>query len=211
MVSTLSAGRVENAGQQEYDGEPISAVLIFGDVRHTANQAYNYLSGAGASGLFPRPADQLAGMARYADVLRSYCVDSDPICAGGDTSANHLNYFDIYSTDAGKWVQELVGKAAAGATTTTSSSRAISTSSAASSRRPSATSTSSSASAVETTGTASAAPSPESTTGASATSSPTADNAASSPTPTADGAAGVAACNVAVLGLVAAFGLTMVW
>ncbi|TEA19415.1 Acetylxylan esterase 2 [Colletotrichum sidae] len=192
-------------------GNKISAVLIFGDVRHTANQAYNYLSGAGAGGLFPRPADQLAGMAQYADVLRSYCVDSDPICAGGDTSANHLNYFDIYSTDAGKWVQELVGKAAGAATTTsmtTTSSKATSTSSGMSSRRPSATS---SVSAAETTGTASAAPSSESTAAASATTSPTADNAASSPTPTADSAAGVAACNVAVLGLVAAFGLTMVW
>ncbi|OLN81210.1 Acetylxylan esterase 6 [Colletotrichum chlorophyti] len=92
-------------------GNKIAAALIFGDVRHTANQPYNYLSGAGNNGLFPRPENQLAGMRAFAGVLRSYCVDSDPICAGGDTSANHLNYFDIYSEDAGKWVQEMVRKA----------------------------------------------------------------------------------------------------
>ncbi|OBR12619.1 Cutinase [Colletotrichum higginsianum IMI 349063] len=88
-------------------GNKIAAALIFGDTRHTANQPYNYLSGAGVNGLFPRPEDQLAGMRAFANVTRSYCVDSDPICAGGDTAANHLNYFDIYSGEAGKWVQEM--------------------------------------------------------------------------------------------------------
>ncbi|GKT85597.1 acetylxylan esterase precursor [Colletotrichum tofieldiae] len=83
-------------------GNKIAAALIFGDTRHTANQPYNYLSGAGLNGLFPRPEDQLAGMRAFATVMRSYCVDSDPICAGGDTAANHLNYFDVYSSEAGK-------------------------------------------------------------------------------------------------------------
>ncbi|TQN71376.1 Acetylxylan esterase 2 [Colletotrichum shisoi] len=84
-------------------GNKIAAALIFGDTRHTANQPYNYLSGAGVDGLFPRPEDQLAGMRAFANVTRTYCVDSDPICAGGDTVANHLNYFDMYSGEAGKW------------------------------------------------------------------------------------------------------------
>ncbi|WYZ45140.1 hypothetical protein EsH8_VIII_000456 [Colletotrichum jinshuiense] len=84
-------------------GNKIAAALVFGDTRHTASQSYNYLSGSGDNGLFPRPENQLAGMRAFAGVLRSYCVDSDPICAGGDTAANHLNYFDIYSEDAGNY------------------------------------------------------------------------------------------------------------
>ncbi|KAK2059126.1 alpha/beta-hydrolase [Colletotrichum caudatum] len=91
-------------------GNKIAAVLLFGDTRHTANQPYNFLAGAPDNGLFPRPADQLAGLMAFSKVARSYCADSDPICAGGKTVANHLNYFDIYSDDAGKWVQEMVGK-----------------------------------------------------------------------------------------------------
>ncbi|GKT47384.1 acetylxylan esterase 2 [Colletotrichum spaethianum] len=88
-------------------GNKIAAALVFGDTRHTANQPYNYLTGAAANGLFPRPADQLAGLMAFSSVMRSYCVDSDPICASGNNASNHLNYFDIYSTDAGKWVQEM--------------------------------------------------------------------------------------------------------
>ncbi|KAJ0332708.1 hypothetical protein COL5a_001429 [Colletotrichum fioriniae] len=84
-------------------GNKLAAVLIFGDTRHTASQPYNYLSGAPDNGLFPRPENQLAGMRAFSSVMRSYCVESDPICAGGDTAANHLNYFDVYSSDAGKW------------------------------------------------------------------------------------------------------------
>ncbi|KAK1598181.1 cutinase [Colletotrichum navitas] len=91
-------------------GNKIAAVLLFGDTRHTANQPYNILAGAPDNGLFPRPANQLAGLMAFSKVARSYCADSDPICAGGNTVANHLNYFDIYSGDAGKWVQEMVGK-----------------------------------------------------------------------------------------------------
>ncbi|EFQ30654.1 cutinase [Colletotrichum graminicola] len=91
-------------------GNKIAAVLLFGDTRHTANQPYNILGGAPDNGLFPRPANQLAGLMAFSKVARSYCADSDPICAGGKTAANHLNYFDIYSGDAGKWVQEMVGK-----------------------------------------------------------------------------------------------------
>ncbi|KAK1997822.1 cutinase [Colletotrichum falcatum] len=91
-------------------GNKIAAVLLFGDTRHTANQPYNFLAGAPDNGLFPRPADQLAGLMAFSKVARSYCADSDPICAGGNTVANHLNYFHIYSGDAGKWVQEMVKK-----------------------------------------------------------------------------------------------------
>lgn len=89
----------------------IVAAMIFGDTRHTANQPYNVLSGAGKDGLFPRPGDQLANLAKYGDVLRNYCVDTDPICAQGDVVETHLNYFDVFTDDVADWVKERVNAA----------------------------------------------------------------------------------------------------
>ncbi|KAI8630309.1 Alpha/Beta hydrolase protein [Xylariaceae sp. FL1651] len=83
-------------------GKNIAAALLFGDTRHTADQSYNVLEGAGISGLFPRSGGQLAGLNEFSGVLRSYCQFDDPICAAGDghrtdtVVADHLNYFDKY-------------------------------------------------------------------------------------------------------------------
>ncbi|KAJ0159701.1 Acetylxylan esterase 2 [Colletotrichum tanaceti] len=168
-------------------GNKIAAVLMFGDTRHTADQPYNYLADVGSNGWFPRPDDQLAGMRAFADVTRSYCASSDPVCSGGNSEANHLNYFDIYSDEAGKWVQEMVGKADAAA-----SSTGTSESSSTRSTVPSGTSATPSASATATTAASgSASPSTE----PSATASPTSDDAASSPSPTSENAAVPMAAN----------------
>ncbi|KAM0430429.1 hypothetical protein ACHAPT_005775 [Fusarium lateritium] len=86
----------------------IVAAMIFGDTRHTANQPFNVLSGAGKDGLFPRPGDQLVNLAKYGDVLRNYCVETDPICAQGDEVETHLNYFDVFTDDVAGWVKEKV-------------------------------------------------------------------------------------------------------
>ncbi|KAM0387504.1 hypothetical protein HYE67_010505 [Fusarium culmorum] len=92
-------------------GSSIVAAMVFGDTRHTADQPYNVLSGAGKNGLFPRPADQLANLASYGDVFQAYCVATDPICAQGKDVQTHLNYFDVYTDQAAKWVKERVEKA----------------------------------------------------------------------------------------------------
>ncbi|RSL54495.1 hypothetical protein CEP51_014702 [Fusarium floridanum] len=89
----------------------IVAAMIFGDTRHTANQPYNVLNGTGKDGLFPRPGDQLANLAKYGDLLRNYCVDTDPICAQGDVVETHLNYFDVFTNDVAEWVKERVNAA----------------------------------------------------------------------------------------------------
>ncbi|VUC31143.1 unnamed protein product [Clonostachys rosea] len=103
-------------------GNMIRAALLFGNTLHTANQPFNYESGSGGSGLFPRSGDRLAGLNKFASVLRDYCVASDPICAGGDVVANHLNYFDIYSTNAASWVVEKLGLEDGSKSTTMSTS-----------------------------------------------------------------------------------------
>ncbi|KAF5007066.1 hypothetical protein FDECE_6570 [Fusarium decemcellulare] len=89
-------------------GSKIVAAMIFGDTRHTANQPYNVLTGAGKDGLFPRPGDQLANLAKYGDVLHNYCVETDPICAQGDVVKTHLNYFDVFTHDVAQWVKKQV-------------------------------------------------------------------------------------------------------
>jgi hypothetical protein len=92
-------------------GKAIAAALVWGDVLHTANQPYNVLDGASKQ-KNPRSADDLARLNRYSSVLRSYCAAGDPVCAGGNDVAQHLNYFELYTDEASTWA---VGKVAAAA------------------------------------------------------------------------------------------------
>ncbi|KAM0350546.1 hypothetical protein ACHAPU_003029 [Fusarium lateritium] len=99
---------IEGLSPKSRPGNKIVAAMVFGDTRHTADQPFNTLSGAGNNGLFPRPADQLANLVSYGDVFRNYCVDTDPICAQGKDGETHLNYFDIYSNQVAGWVKERI-------------------------------------------------------------------------------------------------------
>lgn len=94
-------------------GKALTAVLTFGDTRHTANQPANYESGAKDDGLFPRPGDQLAKLNAFSDRHRDYCVDTDSICSGADPKGpgamSHLEYFEKFTDDAAKWVKEKLG------------------------------------------------------------------------------------------------------
>jgi hypothetical protein len=92
-------------------GKKIVAVLTFGNTRHTANQPYNQFSGAPDNGIFPRPAYQLANLATWTAKYHDYCVAEDPICAGGNVVADHLNYFDLYSDVAAEWVKSQIAAA----------------------------------------------------------------------------------------------------
>ncbi|KAK7720084.1 hypothetical protein SLS63_009979 [Diaporthe eres] len=84
-------------------------VLVFGDTRHTAGQPYNVETGADKNSGFPRSGTDLQKMGTYASVLRSYCVATDPVCAGGDDHATHLDYFQKFTNDAASWVRSMVG------------------------------------------------------------------------------------------------------
>ncbi|OAG12108.1 alpha/beta-hydrolase, partial [Paraphaeosphaeria sporulosa] len=92
-------------------GKAIAAALLWGDVRHTENQPYNVLDGA-SKGPYPRAGADLANLNRYSSILRSYCAAGDPVCAGGKTVADHLNYFELYTDDASSWVVAKVDAAA---------------------------------------------------------------------------------------------------
>ncbi|EUC31575.1 carbohydrate esterase family 5 protein [Bipolaris zeicola 26-R-13] len=84
-------------------GQALKAVLLWGDVKHTANQPYNVLDGADKQ-VWPRTGANLERMNRFSSVLRSYCAGGDPICAGGTNVAQHLNYFELYTDESSSWV-----------------------------------------------------------------------------------------------------------
>jgi len=109
-VQTTSAGIDVNSAA----GRKIAAAMVFGNTRHTANQPYNVLSGSGGTGLFPRSGSQAAALLTYTSVFHDYCVANDPICAGGNVVADHLNYFDIYTDEAAAWVKSQLLKAPSG-------------------------------------------------------------------------------------------------
>ena len=77
----------------------VKAALTFGNVRHTGNQPYNYESGSADDGYFPRDSAMQALLDTYEDVWRDYCVSGDPICAQGDTVADHLSYYPQFVQD----------------------------------------------------------------------------------------------------------------
>ncbi|KAI1441592.1 carbohydrate esterase family 5 protein [Annulohypoxylon stygium] len=167
-------------------GNKIVAALLFGDVRHTASQSYNTLAGASISGLFPRSGDLLAGLNKFAGVLRDWCQGDDPICAQGDGKRtynvqDHLNYFDVYSGSAGDWVKSKLNVTDTSSTTSSTTSTAT----------PSSSSTivsSTTASSTETTSTASASTNSTSTSTSLATTStllPEATSSGSTATPSA--------------------------
>lgn len=93
-------------------GQAIAAIVTFGDVRHTANQPYNYLDGATHWGLFPRDSQQLANAATFAGVWRDYCHAADPICGAGKDVQAHLNYFDVDTIQAAEFIHEKLAGAA---------------------------------------------------------------------------------------------------
>ncbi|ELQ42363.1 hypothetical protein OOU_Y34scaffold00214g25 [Pyricularia oryzae Y34] len=86
-------------------GNKIKAALLWGDVRHTANQAYNTNTGASRPGTWPRSGSQLTSLNRFSSVLRAICVSTDPVCAGGQDGNSHTTYFNLFSEDAAAWVK----------------------------------------------------------------------------------------------------------
>ncbi|KAI5358306.1 hypothetical protein J4E82_011767, partial [Alternaria postmessia] len=81
----------------------VKAALLWGDVKHTANQVYNVLDGADKQA-WGRTGSNLERLNTYSSVLRSYCAGGDPVCAGGDDVAQHLNYFELYTEEASNWI-----------------------------------------------------------------------------------------------------------
>ncbi|CAJ2499869.1 Uu.00g027220.m01.CDS01 [Anthostomella pinea] len=112
----------ESAGLDPYSGAGtmLTAALTFGDVRHTANQPFNTLGGASRNSGFPRSGTQLANLNRFADVIQDYCADDDIVCASGDSVADHLNYFDVYTQQAADWVKMKLGDVSTEPTTSSS-------------------------------------------------------------------------------------------
>ncbi|RAO68948.1 uncharacterized protein BHQ10_004960 [Talaromyces amestolkiae] len=92
-------------GPGTFPGNQIAAALLFGDVRHVPYQPYNTGTGAGANGIYPRTDAQLFSLNRFSNILRSWCLATDPVCARGLDGNSHTTYFDLFSEEAGAWVK----------------------------------------------------------------------------------------------------------
>jgi hypothetical protein len=102
-------------------GQALAAIVTFGDVRHTANQPYNYLAGADKWGLFPRNSQQLARGIQYTNVWRDYCNGEDSVCARGDSVDEHLDYFERYTPEVAEYIHAKLREAGLGASPTSTS------------------------------------------------------------------------------------------
>jgi hypothetical protein len=92
-------------------GNRLSAVIAFGNTRHTANQPYNYGNGSALDGLFPKSGAQLSRIADYTNIMRDWCVSTDPICAANQTFSNvstHLGYYNSHAQEAAVWIKSVV-------------------------------------------------------------------------------------------------------
>jgi hypothetical protein len=68
------------------------------------------LNGSGIDGLFPRTSDQLAALDTYSDILRDWCLQTDPICTANQSNgftAAHLSYYNIYPDAAAEWIKSV--------------------------------------------------------------------------------------------------------
>lgn len=92
-------------------GNRLSAVIAFGNTRHTANQPYNFLDGSVMDGLYPRTdSAMLDGIAAYANITRDWCAANDPICANSKQVSGvstHLGYYNVYSQEAAAWIRSI--------------------------------------------------------------------------------------------------------
>ncbi|KAI1398426.1 carbohydrate esterase family 5 protein [Hypoxylon fuscum] len=184
-------------------GNKISAALLFGDVRHTANQPYNTLAGSSINGLYPRTGQLLAGINKWAGLLRDWCQEDDPICAQGDGQRtynvqHHLNYFDFYSGAAGLWVMSKLGVTAALTSSATEAPSTASTSASTSTSTAVTTSSSANATSTLTSATSSAFTSGSTSVSGTSTLLPEATDSgttsAPTATPTQEGGTGIVRC-----------------
>lgn len=96
-------------------GNRLSAIIAFGDTRHTANQPYNYGNGSALDGLFPKIGAQLSGIAAYTNITRDWCLSTDPICAANQAVSyvsTHLGYYNVYAQEAAAWIKSIVSMTA---------------------------------------------------------------------------------------------------
>ncbi|KAI0153096.1 acetyl xylan esterase [Xylariaceae sp. FL1272] len=83
LTDVLAAGVAKPAPLGTEYTQYIKAVAVFGDPTFTVGQSFD-VGNATKSGIFSRGGDSLAMLNTYADVLQSYCMVHDPVCAFGD-------------------------------------------------------------------------------------------------------------------------------
>jgi hypothetical protein len=85
----------------------VVAVIQYGDPRHMPNTSFDKGTAVGATGLFPRAANQ--SLTPSAAKIQSYCDTGDPFCAGGNNLNAHLDYTQKYNSQAEPFILGKIG------------------------------------------------------------------------------------------------------
>jgi acetylxylan esterase len=88
----------ENPPAEKSVTEKVVGVVQYGDPRHLPNKSYDVGTDPGATGLFPRLANQ--SIDGFAADIQSYCDTGDPFCAKGNNLNAHLDYVEKYDKAA---------------------------------------------------------------------------------------------------------------
>jgi hypothetical protein len=88
--------------------EKVIGVIQYGDPRHLPNLSFDVGTDPGATGIFPRLANQ--SLVPFASDIQSYCDTGDPYCAKGNNLQAHLDYVEKYDKAADQF---LVGRLSA--------------------------------------------------------------------------------------------------
>jgi hypothetical protein len=101
--------------------------MMFGDVRHVADQPYNVGNGSALSSPTPRGAASLAYLNQYSSKIQNYALADDPYVCGGDYLDAHFAYLDLFAETAAQWVMANANLATTGSapSSTSSSTSAI--------------------------------------------------------------------------------------
>ena len=100
-------------------------------MRHTASQSYNVGTGKAKNGvslplgpqhiksssgksnilfqIWARSATELAGLKPWDSKLRSWCEDSDPVCAQGSNVQTHGAYLTRFGQEIADWMRVTMG------------------------------------------------------------------------------------------------------
>lgn len=91
----------------------VAAAVTFGTVRRVPGASYAVKSGKDKKSEGIRTDEQRAELDKWADALRDYCHDGDPICASSSEHPDlqhHLTYMSLYTEEIVDWVVDTVKK-----------------------------------------------------------------------------------------------------
>ncbi|KAI1827578.1 carbohydrate esterase family 5 protein [Xylaria intraflava] len=103
MTDALAGGVLKPAPLTSDYSKYLVAVTVFGDPTYTTGQSFDQ-GNATSNGIFSRGGDSLAMLNTYADIIQSYCMDNDPVCAEGLSLDTHSAEVPTFAQAAAQFI-----------------------------------------------------------------------------------------------------------